>query len=100
MDPCKELCKEGDKIYRIFKDDVVEVTVIKITHHPHCAYKIDFDREAHFNRDFGKSLFKTREEAEQELQKRDKIAKKRKLLKDYERKLNEELNLGDHYIFK
>ena len=28
------------------------------------------------------------------------IAKKRELLKEYERKLNVELNIGDHFIVK
>ena len=47
-----------------------------------------------------KSCFKTKEEAEKEIQRRQNIVKKRQLLKEYERNLNKELGLEDHYIVK
>ena len=46
------------------------------------------------------NLFKTKEEAEKEIQRRQNIVKKRQLLKEYERNLNKELGLEDHYIVK
>ena len=41
-----------------------------------------------------------KEEAEVELQRREKIAGKKLLLQNYERTLNEELNLEGHFIVK
>ena len=55
---------------------------------------------SYFNTAFGKTLFKTFEEAQIETHKRTAIKKKRELLKKYERKLNEELKLENHFIIK
>lgn len=95
-------CEKGDKFYRIKKNKVILVTITEVTHHTqfgHYSYKDDLNC-THFGRNFGTSLFKTQEECEKELLKRQNIKEKRERLKEYERKLNEELNLGNHYIIK
>ena len=105
-----QLCKKGDKLYRVTKinksDDLyVEPIVITLaeftgsTSSGHWYYR-DNKSRFYFNRNIGKSCFKTQEEAEREIQKRKDIIKKRELLKEYERKLNKELNIEDHYIIK
>lgn len=40
------------------------------------------------------------EDANNAIRIKTNIAKKRELLKEYERKLNAELNIGDHFIVK
>lgn len=99
-DNCEQLCNVGDKLYRLRKNGITEVIVEKIDHYPHCVYRVSGDGESFFNRAFGRTLFKTFEEANLMIQKRNNIGRKRELLKEYERKLNEELNIKDHYIIK
>ena len=104
-----QLCKKGDTLYRVAKisktnELYVEPIVITLVEFAggtfgHWYYR-DNKSRAYFNRNIGKSCFKTREEAEKEIQKRKDIIKKRELLKEYERKLNNELNIKDHCIIK
>lgn len=100
----QELCRVGDKLYKILKDNVVlELDVIDIKHYPHSVY---FTKDSKgyatscFNRAFGRNIFKTKEDAEAMLRKKQLIIKKRELLRDYETKLNEGLGLGDHSLIK
>lgn len=103
------LLKKGDHAYRvtkIFKSDEsyierIEITLAEFTGGTfgHWYYR-DNKGRSYFNRNIGKSCFRTKEEAEQEMRKRKNIVKKRKLLKEYERKLNEELGIEDHCIIK
>lgn len=60
----------------------------------------DNEKASYFNRTIKKSCFKTQDEAREELRKRESIACKKVLLKSYERTLNDELKLGDHFIVK
>lgn len=110
VDEKTQLLKKGDHAYRvtkIFKSDEfyierIEITLAEFTGSTsfgHWYYR-DNKGRSYFNRYVGKSCFRTKEEAEQEMQKRKNIVKKRKLLKEYERKLNEELGIEDHYIIK
>ena len=94
-------CEEGDIYYKIKKEKILQITISKITHHElgHYTYK-DSLGDVHLGSAFGKSLFKTTNECKEELHRRESIKEKRKRLKEYERKLNEELNIGDHYIVK
>lgn len=95
-----DLCEVGDVVYRLTKTGVEPITITKIEHYPHTVYRGENKHQSYFNRAFGKSIFKTKEEAEAEVERREKIAGKKLLLKNYERTLNEELNLGDHFIVK
>lgn len=103
-----QLCEVGDQLYRvskIYKSDkyfaepitIVEATQVSVSGH---WYYHDNEGRSYFNRNIRTSCYKTQEEAEVEILRRQNLTKKRKLLKDYERKLNEELKLGDHYIVK
>lgn len=100
MADTEELCKEGDTLYRLSKNGIAEVTVLKIEHYPHSVYKLSGGRDSCFNRAFGKTIFKTYEEANRARHIKSDIIKKREMLKEYETKLNEQLGLGDHRIIK
>lgn len=100
MNECEDLCSIGDIVYRITKNGVEAVKIVRIEHYPHAVYYGENKHQSYFNRAFGKSIFKTKEEAEAEITRREKIAGKKVLLQSYERMLNEELNLGNHFIVK
>lgn len=100
MDERIDLCEVGDVVYRLAKNGVEAVKIVRIEHYPHAVYYGENKHQSYFDRAFGKSIFKTREEAEAEITRREKIAGKKVLLQSYERTLNEELGLGDHYIVK
>ena len=109
VDDKTQLLKKGDIAYRVTKFskskelyiERIEITFAEFTGGTfgHWYYH-DNKGRSYFNRNVGKSCFKTKEEAEKEMQRRKNITKKRELLKEYERKLNEELNIGDHYLIK
>ena len=99
QDEYKKLCEIGDKMYRITKRGVVNIVIKDIMQYPHCVYKDDLGN-TYFNRNFNKTFFKTKEEAENELQLRKNIAKKRELLKEYEIQLNDKLGIKDHFVLK
>lgn len=109
IDDKKQLCKIGDKLYRITKIYKTEnyhvepITIVSadFTGGPfgHWYYHDDAGR-SYFNRNIFKNCFETAEEAEKEIIRRGNIVKKRGILKEYERKLNEELNIGNHFIIK
>ena len=96
---CIRLCEIGDILYRVGKHGIEKITITQIHQYPHCVYK-DNQGHSYFNRNINKTCFKTEKEAEEEMQKRDRIIEKRKLLKEYEKELNEKLNIVDHYIVK
>lgn len=104
-----QMCKVGDRFYRVSKINktnelYIEPIVIIFAEFVegtfgHWYYR-DNKNRSYFNRNINKSCYKTEEEAQQEITRRNNILLKRKMLKSYERKLNEELNIGDHYIIK
>lgn len=98
----KELCKVGDKLYCVSKNEVLEVTVIAIKHYPHSVYRVQRNGyyNSYFNENFGKNVFKTYEEADIAKEHKLLITKKRELLKEYETELNEKLGLKDHIIIR
>ena len=96
----KELCKVGDIVYRLTKTGIEPITITEINHYPHSVYRGANKYQSYFNRSFGKSIFKTKEEAEEALLKRERVVEKRKRLKEYEELLNEKLNLEGHFIVK
>ena len=96
----RQLYHIGDKLFRVGRDGIDEISIIKINHYPsHCVYKDDHGH-SYFNHSINKSCFKTLEEAQKEQQKRENITKKRKMLKEYEIKLNNELGIENHFIVK
>ena len=112
VDDTTQLCTVGDIFYRVskmVKENILYVEPITITkaefvegfsdYKGHWYYR-DNKSRSYFNRNIRESCFKTLEDAEKEIVRRNNILLKRKMLKSYERKLNEELNIGDHYIIK
>ena len=90
----------GDKLFRVGRDGIDEVRIIRVDSYPtHCVYKDDHGH-SYFDHTINKSCFKTLEEAEKEVQKRQNILKKRKLLKEYEIQLNYEMGIENHFIVK
>lgn len=70
-------CKVGDKVFMTTPNDVLEMEVIQIKISAHwtvfdCVHVVyDEYEEFFYERDFGKSVFLTREEAEQALKERE-----------------------------
>lgn len=99
IDDYAKLCDVGDTFYRVCNDRIRLITIAKVEKMTlgHYVYE-DNDGHSYFNRALTKSCFKTEEEAKNEIQRRKKIKEKRNLLKEYERKLNKELGLKDHFV--
>lgn len=107
----EKLFKEGDQLFRVTqipKSDgyyVELVTIIKTTYYydnktsGHWVYR-DNRSHSYFNRNISSSCFRTKEEAEKEIQRRNNIREKRNMLKQYERELNEKLGLTNHFVIK
>lgn len=100
MNENEDLCKVGDVVYRLTKTGIEAVTIVRIEHYPHAVYYGENKHQSYFNRAFGKSIFKTKKEAEDETYRRERIVEKRQRLKEYEELLNEELDLEGHVIVK
>lgn len=96
-----KMCEAGCTCYRITKGEIQQIVIKEVERMElgHYVYR-DSDGNTYLSRHFGMSLFKTKEDAEQELQRRKIIKEKRKLLKEYERNLNDKFNLKDHFIIK
>lgn len=94
-----QLYKVGDFLYKVSRDKITKIMITDIRKYPHIVYR-DNNNTSYFNRSIVKSCFKTYEEAEQELERQRNIKKKREMMKEYERKLNEELNISNHFIVK
>lgn len=110
VDDKTQLFEKDDIVYKVTKifksNDEYFIETVKITLSEftggtfgHWVYR---DNRGHsiFNRNVGKSYFKTKEDAEKEIVKRHHMSLKRRLLKNYEKKLNETFDIGDHYIIK
>lgn len=96
----KELCEVGDVVYRLAKTGIEPITIVRIEHYPHTVYYGGIKHQSYFNRSFGRVIFKTKEEAEEELWRRERIKEKKQRLKEYEELLNEKLRLEGHFIVK
>lgn len=94
------MCKVGDTIYHLSKNGITKTKVIEINHYPHAVYKLAGKTDSYFDRAFGKTLFLTIEEANNAVLEKDKIQKKREMLKVYEAELNEKFGLENHKIIK
>ena len=95
-----DICNVGDTVYRLSKNGIMETTIAKIDHYPHAVYRLENWPESYFERAFGKTIFLTLEDANKAIQNKISVAEKRKLLKEYERELNEKFGLEDHFIIK
>lgn len=95
------VCKVGDVYYRVIKGLILEVVITKVEQMKlgHYVYKDNTGR-TYFNRNFGNYIFKTREEAEKSFKRKEAIAKKKEMLKEYEDKLNQQLGITRHYFIK
>ena len=100
MDEQTDLCKVGDVVYRLTRTGIESITITRIAHYPHAVYYGENKHQSYFNRSFGKSIFKTKEDAEEEQWRRERIQEKKQRLKEYEELLNEKLRLEGHFIVK
>lgn len=96
-------CGRKDVLYKInyANHTIKKVVCINIILHArlgHFTYSLS-DKTSCFSRAFGKYVFKTEKEALEQIDKLNKKAKKRELLKKYEEKLNKKFNLTDHNYF-
>lgn len=101
----RKLFNVNDIIYKINRNKMegpFKTTITKVEQSilGHYIYHCDAHSDSFFNRSVGKTYFISKEEAETELSKIRKANEKRKLLKEYETKLNKELGLEDHIIIK
>lgn len=96
-----KVCEVGDVFYRVIKGEITQVTITRAEKMQlgHYVYR-DSSGRTIFNRNFGEYIFKTKEEAEKYLKRKEAIAKKKEMLKEYEDKLNQELGIGKHYFIK
>lgn len=95
-----DMCKVGDKVWRLSKNGIMETTCIEVAHYPHAVYKFANCYDSCFDRAFGRTVFLSLEDANKAIQVKEKIAKKREMLKQYEAELNEKLGLENHKIIK
>ena len=96
---CVQLLNVGEEVYRIGKNGIETVTIVKAESYPHYVYR-DNEGRSYFNRALGTTLFKTEGEAEEEVRRRQCIIEKRRLLREYERELNVKMNITNHVIVK
>ena len=94
-----QLYHVGDFLYKVSRDRITKIMITDVRKYPHIVYR-DNNNTSYFNRSIVKSCFKTYEEAEAEIDRQRRIKKKREMMKEYERKLNEELNITNHLIVK
>ena len=79
MTDYEELCKVNDVLFKIKKDGTIcSIKIIEIAHYPHTVYRDNFGN-SYFNRGLFKNCFKTKEEAEKEIQRRELITQKRQV---------------------
>ena len=102
----EQLLKEGQLVWRCTKEHiVVPEVIIEVVFHDRGAkdsfyrYYCENDR-SYLNRDVGKYIFETIEEAEAKAKRDINIGIKRKIMLEYEEKLNEILGLKDHFLIR
>ena len=97
----EKVCEVGDVFYRVIKGEITRVTITRAEKMQlgHYVYK-DSGGRTIFNRNFGEYIFKTKEDAEKHLKRKEMIAKKKEMLKEYEDKLNQQLGITRHYFIK
>lgn len=95
------MCNVGEVFYKLLKDRVAKIQIVEVTHHAlgHYVYRDDLGG-SFFGRSFDQRVFRTEEEAELALKKKDLVKQKKALLQEYERQLNDEMGITDHFIIK
>ena len=92
----QENLKIGDKLYRIADIGIIEETIKEFDKYNQLVFE-----SGHKKQNIGiksKAYFLTREEAEKELDLRQKTIQKKKLLREYEEKLNKELGISEFIV--
>lgn len=97
----KKICEVGDSFYRVIKGEIVKVKIKEITKMDggHYIYR-DTTSKTFFNRNFGDFIFKTEEEAQNYMDRKENLIKKKELLQKYEEQLNVQFNLKNHRFVK
>jgi hypothetical protein len=97
----KKICEVGDSFYRVIKGEIVKVKIkeIKQINGEHYIYR-DTTSKKFFNRNFGDFIFKTKEEAQNYMDRKENLIKKKELLQKYEEQLNVQFNLKNHRFVK
>lgn len=94
-----QLFYKDESLFRVGKKGIEQIKIIQVESLPHYVYKDDAGH-SYFNHSIVKSCFRTLDEALAEQRKRTLIKNKMEKLKEYERKLNEEMGISNHYIIK
>lgn len=95
----EQLFNVGDELYAVTKDGSAKVIITDVERAELGHYIYKAGKRTYFNRNFGKTLFKTEDECLKAIWRIETIKEKRQLLKEYEEVLNKKLNLSDHHIF-
>lgn len=95
----EQLFNIGDELYAVTKDGATKVIITSLERAELGHYIYKAGKRTYFNRNYGKTLFKTEDECLKAIWRIETIKEKRQLLKEYEEVLNKKLNLLDHHIF-
>ena len=95
----EQLFNIGDELYAITKDGMQKIVITDVERADLGHYIYRAGKRTYFNRTFGKTLFKTEEECKHAIWRINAIKEKRRLLKEYEEKINAVFSLSDHHIF-
>ena len=95
----EQLFNVGDELYAITKDNPAKVIITDVERAELGHYIYKAGKRTYFNRNFGKTLFRTEEECKHAIWKIEIIKEKIRLLKQYEEMLNASFGLSDHHIF-
>lgn len=96
---CVQLFYENEILFRVGKYGIEQIKIVKVEALPHYVYK-DNKGRSYFNHSIIKSCFRTFDEALEEQRRRSAITEKRKMLKEYEKRLNDRFHIVNHYIVK
>lgn len=95
----EQLFNIGDELYAITKDGATKVIITSLERAELGHYIYKAGKRTYFNRNYGKTLFRTEEECKHAIWRINTIKEKRQLLKQYEEMLNTSFGLSDHHIF-
>lgn len=96
-------CSIGAIVYKVskIKHTITVIRCVNVVHHSlgHYSYHFD-DKTRYLSRNFGDMLFLNQTDAARCLDRWNRITKKKMLLKEYETKLNKQLNITHHNFIK
>lgn len=97
----EQICDVGDEFYVCDKNGIIrKVVITKAERMSLGHYVYTANGRSYFKRNFGDIIFKDLMECKRVYARKFRIKEKRRILKEYELKLNEELDLPNHYIIK